>query len=363
MVGHSMNHIPMTEHPAPTAEWPERSRVGPTVALIPAYNEERFIGSLVLAVRSYVDQVVVVDDGSADHTAEIAEKAGAIVSRHQVNQGKAAAVNTGFSYIRQFRPSAVVMLDGDGQHYAEDIPCVLAPVLEGAADIVVGSRFLHVKSDIPAYRQVGQHGLTMVTNLASGMRVSDSQSGYRAFSARALEELSFGQGGFSIESEMQFLAREHRLRLVEVPIRVSYVDPAKRNPFSHGMQVVNGILQLAGQIRPLLFFGLTGFVILLAGVLLGLYVVHIFAKTHDLAIGYGLMTVILSLVGMLLFFVGVVLHSVRGMLIELRRSLLDRFRDKQDREANMLARQEGHAREGAHDLPDGGQLLERAHGE
>jgi glycosyltransferase involved in cell wall biosynthesis len=311
--------------PSQTVDGSLLSTTGPTAALIPAYNEERFIGSLVLAVRAHVDHVVVIDDGSRDSTVEIAKMAGAIVVQHQTNQGKAAAVNTGFAYVRRLDPSAVVMLDGDGQHSADDIPVVLAPVVEGAADIVVGSRFLEVKSDIPIYRQVGQHGLTLATNLASGVRVSDSQSGYRAFSARALDELSFGQGGFSIESEMQFQAREHQLRIVEVPIKVIYAERAKRNPVSHGMQVVNGIMRLVGQTRPLLYFGLAGVALFMLGAALGLYMIDIFTKTRTLAVGYGLITVMLCVMGMLLFFAGVMLHSTREMMIELRRSLVERL--------------------------------------
>lgn len=301
------------------------------VALIPAYNEERFIGSLVLTVRGYVDQVVVVDDGSGDRTAEIARKAGAIVIQHKANLGKAAAVNTGFAYVRRLKPAAMVMLDGDGQHCAEDIPTVLTPILGDGADVVVGSRFLDIKSSIPAYRQVGQHGLTMVTNLASGVRVSDSQSGFRAFSARALEQLTFSQGGFSIESEMQFLIREHRLKVVEVPIKVIYAERAKRNPFRHGMQVINGVMRLVGQTRPLLYFGLSGLVIFLLGALLGLYIVNIYTQTHTLAVGYGLITVMLCVVGMLLFFAGVMLHSTRAMILDLRRALLERLAPDADR--------------------------------
>lgn len=310
---------------------------GPTVALIPAYNEERFIGSLVLAVRAYVDQVIVVDDGSRDKTVEIARRAGATVVEHERNQGKAAAVNTGFDYVRELSPAVLVMLDGDGQHNADDIPQVTAPVLEGRADLVVGSRFLDIKSDIPAYRQVGQHGLTLITNLASGVRIGDSQSGFRAFSAEALERLSFGQGGFSIESEMQFLAREHKLQLVEVPIRVIYAEKAKRNPVAHGMQVLNGILRLVGQIRPLLYFGLSGATVGVLGMLLGLYVVRVYSQSQQLAIGYALLTVMLCVVGMLLFFVGLVLHSMRGMMIELRRALLERLARDRATDHNLRA--------------------------
>lgn len=301
------------------------------VALIPAYNEERFIGSLVLDVRTYVSEVIVVDDGSSDRTAAIARSAGATVLQHPQNRGKAAAVNTGFAYLRNLRPDVTVMLDGDGQHYAEDIPAVVAPVLEGAADIVVGSRYKEIRSSIPLYRRVGQHGLNLATNLASGVHLSDTQSGYRAFSLQALEQLSFGQNGFSMESEMQFLANEHNLRLSEVPIKVLYSDPPRRNPFAHGMQVLSAILQLVGQVRPLLFFSLLALPLLLGGTLLGLYVVEIFIRTRQLAVGYALITVLLCEIGVLLFFTGIILHSTRGMLLEMQRSMLGRLRAEESR--------------------------------
>ena len=309
------------------------------VALIPAYNEERFIGSLVLSVQEYVDQVVVVDDGSSDRTAEIAQKAGAIVVQHRSNQGKAAGVNTGFTYVRQLQPRALVMLDGDGQHCAEDIPTVIEPILKGEADIVIGSRFLNIKSDIPAYRRVGQHGLTLITNLASGVPITDSQSGYRAFSAQAIERLSFGQAGFSIESEMQFLARDHQLHVIEVPINVIYAEPAKRNPVKHGMQVINGILQLVGQIRPLLFFSSAGLVLLCAGTGLGVNIIRIYARTQDLAVGYGLVMVMLLVVGMLLCFAGIILHSIRGMFIEMRRTMFELNRRPETTDKVMLEKE------------------------
>jgi glycosyltransferase involved in cell wall biosynthesis len=313
------------QHPPLGADSPIYVDHASTVALIPAYNEHRFIGSMVLAVRQFVDLVVVIDDGSSDNTAEIAQRAGATVVRHTVNQGKATAVNTGFSLIRQMCPQAIVMIDGDGQHCAGDIPTVLAPILDGRADVVIGSRFLQVKSAIPAYRQVGQHGLTLMTNLASGVSVSDSQSGFRAFSARAVEQLSFSQGGFSIESEMQFQAREHCLRVAEVPIEVIYAEPAKRNPFKHGVQVLNGIVKLVGQTRPLMFFGMFGMILFMLGAGLGLYIIDIYSRTQHLAVGYGLITVLLCVIGMLLFFAGILLHSTHTMMLDLRRTLLDRL--------------------------------------
>lgn len=309
------------DQPLSVAPRPASSTNGLVVALIPAYNEARFIGSLVLTVQPYVDEVIVVDDGSRDRTAEIAQKAGATVIRHLVNQGKATAVNTGFNYVRQRQLAAVVMLDGDGQHAADDIPRVLQPVLANDADVVIGSRFKEIKSDIPTYRQLGQHGLTITTNLASGVWVSDSQSGFRAFSSSAVEQLAFSQGGFSIESEMQFLVREHRLRVLEAPISVVYAEPAKRNPYKHAMQVLNGILRLIGQIRPLLFFGMSGVGVFGLGALLGLHVINVYAQTRILAVGYALITVMVCVIGILLLFTGLILHSTRGLIVELRRSL------------------------------------------
>ena len=306
-------------------EWDEAVQTRGLVALIPAHNEARFIGSIVLSARAYVASVVVVDDGSTDETASIARRAGAVVIQHAKNQGKAAAVNSGFRYLRQHNPLAVVMLDGDGQHRAEDIPLLLAPILSDSADIVVGSRFLEVKSSIPMYRQVGRHGLTIATNMASGVNLSDSQSGYRAFSQRALDLLCFGQAGFSLESEMQFLISEHKLQVIEVPIGVHYDEPAKRNPVGHGMQVLHGILRMIGQVRPLFFFSLLALPILLGSSLLGLYVIDIYIRTHQLAIGYALITVLLSEIGMLMLFTGIILHSIRGMILALRKSLLERL--------------------------------------
>jgi glycosyltransferase involved in cell wall biosynthesis len=115
---------------------------GAVVAVIPAYNEERFIGSVVLRARQYADTVIVVDDGSTDATGEIAAAAGVIVVRHESNRGKGAALNTGFHRARALGAAAVVTLDGDGQHRGDELAVLAEPVLSGQADIVVGSRFL-----------------------------------------------------------------------------------------------------------------------------------------------------------------------------------------------------------------------------
>jgi glycosyltransferase involved in cell wall biosynthesis len=291
------------------------------VAVIPAYNEERFIGSVVLRARQYADAVVVVDDGSTDATAEIAAAAGAIVARHEHNRGKAAALNTGFRKVRELTPEVVVTLDGDWQHRCEEIPTLARPVLEGGMDMAVGSRFLELKSRMPVFRALAIRALTLATNIGSGLGLSDSQTGFRAFSPRAMETVTFRSGGFSVESEMQFLAREHGLKVVELPITSRYDDGPKRNPIPHWLQVLNGVLRLIGQYRPLLFFGVPGMATLLFGLLWGAWVVNIYRTSQTLAMGYALIAMLLSIVGVFALFTGIILHSIRALLLEFREAI------------------------------------------
>ena len=290
------------------------------IVVIPAYNEDRFIGSLVLKVREYVNTVIVVDDGSTDNTAVVANAAGAIVVQHRANCGKGIALNSGLRAAQVLAPQVIIILDGDGQHYADDIPRVARPVLEGRADIVVGSRFLGQHNDIPPYRVVGQHALTLITNLLSGIGITDSQSGFRAFSRRALKTATWLASGFAVESEMQFVVRESHLAVLEVPIKCTYAEPAKRNPVGHGLEVIRGLVRLVVHYRPLLFFGVIGMLLLLIGLVLGMWVANIYFATHTLAVGYALTSVLLVLLGEQTLLCGIILYSMRGLLHTLLRS-------------------------------------------
>lgn len=288
-----------------------------TVVVIPAHNEERFIGSVVLRACRFAERVIVVDDGSTDATAEIAEAAGATVARHAENRGKGAALNTGLGLARKLNPEVVVLLDGDGQHVCEQIPLVAAPVRAGQADIVVGSRYLDGASAVPRHRILGHWVFNLMTNRASGVKVTDSQSGFRAFSPAAVEAIHFRSHGFSVESEMQFIAREQGLRLLEAPITIRYPDNPKRPVLSHGMLVLNGLLNMIGQYRPLLYFGVPGLIVTLLSLALGGYVVTIYQDTKTLAVGYAMITVLLAMIGMLTLMTGIILHSIRGLLLGL----------------------------------------------
>jgi glycosyltransferase involved in cell wall biosynthesis len=288
---------------------------GRLVAVIPAYNEDRFIGSVVLKARAYVDQVIVFDDGSTDQTAQVAREAGATVVQLDRNQGKARALEVGFAHALGTGADVVVVLDSDGQHNPGEIPLVVAPIQRDEADMVIGSRFLGTRNKIPLWRQFGQHALTFATNVSSGVPTTDSQSGFRAFRRDALNTLHISGKGFSIESEMQFWAREHSLRVSEAPISVVYVEKAKRNPVTQALQVLNGILALVSQMRPLLIFGASGLLVALVGSFLWYRTVTAYEATRELALGHALLGTLFMILGILTMFQGLTLHVLRYVVL------------------------------------------------
>ena len=209
-------------------------------AVLPAYNEELVIGSVVLRTRQYVDRVIVVDDGSSDRTAEVAKLAGADVIRLSHNTGKAYALLLGLRRARETGCTVAVMLDADGQHDPSEIQRVARLVSIGKADLVIGSRFLDENRKIPSYRQVGQKTLDLFTNIGAKTNVTDSQSGFRALSCQALDNLDFKSDGYNIESDMIAHFSAMGLPIMEVPISVNYDVPHKhkKNPLSHGVGVL-----------------------------------------------------------------------------------------------------------------------------
>lgn len=220
------------------------------VAAIPAFNEADSVGLVVEAVLRHVPRVVVVDDGSTDETAARAECSGAIVIRHTSNRGKGAAIRTAISWARR-QPglAALALIDADGQHDPEDLPRMLDGIVKHDLDIVIGSRFLG-HNNAPVYRLFGLHVLSASALLGSGVGLTDSQSGYRVLSRRALAAIELRQSKFAVESEMQFEAARHGLRVGEIPIRIRYGATARRNPVVHGVSVLVATLLMTALRRP-----------------------------------------------------------------------------------------------------------------
>jgi len=284
------------------------------VAAIPCFNEERLIGSVVLKVKKYVDKVLVIDDGSTDASVEIAKGAGATVYSHDCNKGYGAAIRTAMRRGREEGADVLVVIDADGQHDAADIPRLAKPVLDGEADVVIGSRFLGMTAAAPLYRRLGQRILNVATNVGSGRRLSDSQSGFRAYSSRALEALNLTEDGMSVSSEMQFAIGKAGLKVAEVPIQVSYADKAKRSPLGHGISVLSRVLVLLSLRQPFVLFGVPGVLLLAGGLFLGIRVLDIYGKSQALAIGTFLSAILLCLIGVLALFAALMLQAMKELL-------------------------------------------------
>ena len=224
------------------------------VAIIPAYNEEKALADVIGKTLENVDEVIVVDDGSSDKTSEVAIEAGARVIKHSVNLGKGEALKSGFKAIGD--DSIIITIDGDGQHNPSEIPDLVRPIVEDGADLVNGSRYMNgPEENTPAYRRVGQKVLDIATNISAGTKVTDSQSGFRAFSPQSKNVFRFKDTGFGIESEMLVDAAEAGLKIVEVPITVRYdLDGSTKDPITHGVGVFS--FYLFYSLKNSLFFNL-----------------------------------------------------------------------------------------------------------
>lgn len=282
-------------------------------AIIPALNEEISIGSIVIKTKRYAGHVIVVDDGSTDDTAEIAQLAGAEIISHAKNKGKGEALKTGFSAARNNGTKIIVTIDADGQHDPDEIPKVIAPILAMEADMVIGSRYLN-GNNIPFIRHMGQIVLDRMTNLNSGLHVTDTQSGFRAFGICVADVFRFNQNGLSIESEMLAEAAGAGLKIKEVDIGVRYdVDCSTENAVVHGAKVLISILQDMEFRRPLYYFTIPGLIFGTIGLGLGLTFMQDFYDGGRLRFGPTLVMMLLTLVGTFMAFTGIILHSISRM--------------------------------------------------
>ena len=292
-----------------------------SVAIIPCFNEEISIASMVLKTKRYVDAVVVVDDGSSDGTVELAKAAGAIVLSHRKNKGKGAALKTGFKYALKNQFAYVVTLDGDGQHNPDEIPQVLAAMKNNGHDIVVGTRF-GPSTEMPAWRKVGKRVLDYVTSFGSGGHLTDSQSGFRGFNRNAVEHLVYQLNGnsFSVESEQLIKAHDLGLQVGNTRVGCKYngLETSTKSPTSHGFSVLSFVLWMVAEKHPLSFIGVPGFASVLAGIVLGIFTLQVYNQTHVFPIPYAILVSILLIVGILAMFIGLMLHVLPNILIRIQ---------------------------------------------
>jgi glycosyltransferase involved in cell wall biosynthesis len=259
----------------------------------------------------------VYDDGSTDNTYEAATSAGAIVIRNPENKGYGVAIRSLFQAAKEKDADIMVTLDSDGQHDPDQIAQVIEPLKQGF-DIVIGSRFLKRdgKEKVPRFRSFGIKTITKVTQAASYHGITDSQSGFRAYSRNALSKINLFEDGMAVSIEILLRAKEKNLSTTEVPITINYdiKDTSTHNPLSHGVGVLYSVLQFVSLRHPLAFYGLPGIVLLGVAALFLRNALHLFSTTGYVSTNMILISVGIAVVGVVLLATAAIVYTLIALL-------------------------------------------------
>ncbi len=282
------------------------------IAGIPAFNEEKYIAKVILKTKKYVDEIIVVNDGSKDMTAEIARALGATVINHPRNMGYGAALRTIFLEAKKRKPDVLVILDADDQHDPDEIPKLIDPIIKGEADIVIGSRFLG-RTQQPLWRRIGVKIITWLTKETYKLPryISDAQSGYRAYSKKAIELILPEDSDMGASVDILYQASKLKLKIIEVPITLRHHKEAStQNPLIHASKVVLRIIETIIEKHPLLYVGIPGMILTVLGILAATYTVWIFNQTRYFSIPITLIAVAFTFIGVLLLTSAIILYAI-----------------------------------------------------
>ena len=278
---------------------------------IPAFNEEKNIAMVIIKLKKIADNIIVCNDGSTDSTEEIAKELGAIVINHEKNLGYGAGIKSIFLKAKEINSELLVTLDADGQHDINDISKIVKPIQENKAEIVIGSRFLEKSKNVPEYRKFGIKLITKVTNLSLSKSLTDSQSGFRAYSNKVLEKLNLSDTGMGISTEILIKANNFNFRIGEVPITISYEgDTSSENPISHGTSVLFSTIKYTSIEHPIKFYGIPSIILLIIGSAFTYLAIQYYVE-------FGRLNTNLTLVGVGVFFIGIVLLITAILLYSL----------------------------------------------
>jgi len=286
---------------------------------IPAYNEEKNIASIITKLKKITDSIIVCDDGSSDMTAEISKNLGATVISHKKNMGYGVAINSIFQKSKELNVDLLVTFDADGQHRVEDIQKVIEPIKNNVADLVIGSRFLDKKSDVPNYRKIGIKVITQVTNASIRKKLTDSQSGFRAYNGQVLSQISPSDMGMGISTEILIKSSSKGLRIMEVPITILYSgNTSTHNPVSHGTSVLFSTIKFTSIEHPLKFYGIPSVIFLIIGVIFTTLAVQYYIDVGRLNSNLTLIGGGTVLIGIIFFICAVLLYSLVSVVREKR---------------------------------------------
>jgi len=284
---------------------------------IPAYNEEKNIALIITKLKKITDSIIVCDDGSTDMTSDISKNLGAIVISHKKNMGYGGAINSIFQKSKEINSDLLVTFDADGQHRVEDIEKVIEPIKNNDADLVIGSRFLNKKSKVPNYRKIGIKVITQITNTSMKKKLTDSQSGFRAYNKQVLLQISPSDIGMGISTEILIKSSSKGLRITEVPITILYSgNTSTHNPVSHGTSVLLSTIKFTSIEHPLKFYGIPSLVFLIIGGMFTYLAVQYYVEIGRLSTNLTVIGAVTVLTGLVLLITAILLFSLVSVVKE-----------------------------------------------
>ena len=285
---------------------------------IPAFNEEKNIAAIITKLADITDTIIVCNDGSSDLTSDIAEKMGAFIINHEKNLGYGAAIRSIFLKAKELNGDILVTFDADGQHRIEDIEKVTKPIINQEVDLVIGSRFLdESEKEVPQYRKVGIKVITKITNVSIKKQLTDSQSGFRAYSKKVLAELNPSELGMGISTEILIKASSKNFRITEVPIKILYAgDTSTHNPVSHGSSVILSTIKYTSIEHPLKFYGVPSMILFIIGISFTYLSAEYYAEIGRLNTNLTIIAAGTVLIAVVLLITSILLYSLVSVVRE-----------------------------------------------
>ena len=285
---------------------------------IPAFNEEKNIAGIITRLKKITDTIIVCDDGSTDLTSDISKEVGATVINHKKNLGYGGAIRSIFLKAKELDGDILVTFDADGQHRIEDIENVTTPIINQEAELVIGSRFLDdSEKEVPQYRKVGIKVITKITNASIKEKLTDSQSGFRAYSKNVVDELNPSELGMGISTEILIKASSKNFKITEVPIRILYSgDTSTHNPISHGSSVILSTIKYTSIEHPLKFYGIPSIIFFIIGISFTYLTAQYYAEIGRLSTNLTIVAAGTILIAVVLLITSILLYSLVSVVRE-----------------------------------------------